>query len=64
MAFPLDSLFFEGWSMTGHPSEKILCFLFSMETVFANAKFMVLGLDRNQFVRASGRDKNSVRLSS
>ena len=35
-----------------------------METVFTHAKLMVLGLEMNQFVRASGRDKNSVKISS
>ena len=37
--------------------------ILSMETVFAHAKLMVVGLELNQFVRVSGRDKNSAKPS-
>jgi len=34
----------------------VILAIFSLETVFAHAKLMVLGLELNQIVRVSGRD--------
>jgi len=42
----------------------VILAILSVETVFAHAKLMVVGLELNQFVRVSGRDNSSAKHSS